>query len=302
MAASAGDERLHSLQQLLTEAASAEVARGQDVYFKGVIKHRGITTPAVDSLVKAFLAGTEAEPAELRALGLALLQEPLQEDKLCGIAIWQHCLLRRGLAAQWRGELAALEEIYAGGHVFAWSTCDWICGRLLVPLVKQLLAQERSAGEACSRTMMAWCRRDNLWLRRSSVVAFVTLARLPDEQVFPGFRTSLLDTLAVTVQGQERFAQTGTGWVLREVGKGDADQLVQFVEDHMQHFSREGLRYALEKQPAAVRARLLARHKELVAGAVTRTSAASSDHGAVAAAEPTQQQHAPEAKKRRQRR
>lgn len=44
----------------------------------------------------------------------------LQEDKLCGINIWQHCLLRRGMAAQWQQEVAALEEVYASGHVFAW--------------------------------------------------------------------------------------------------------------------------------------------------------------------------------------
>lgn len=120
MSASVRDLQLQSLQQQLDQAASAEVARGQDSYSKGVIRHRGISTPSVDAVLKAFLAGTDMEPAELRALGLALLREPLQEDKLCGIGIWQHCLLRRGMAAEWRRELAALEEVYSGGHVFAW--------------------------------------------------------------------------------------------------------------------------------------------------------------------------------------
>lgn len=61
-----------------TLLTSQQVARGQDAYFKGVIKHRGISTPGVDAVVKAFLAGTDMEPAELRALGLELLREPLQ--------------------------------------------------------------------------------------------------------------------------------------------------------------------------------------------------------------------------------
>lgn len=137
------------------------------------------------------------------------------------------------------------------------------------------------------------------------MVAFVTLARKPDEQVFPGFRDALLDTLAVTVQGQERFAQTGTGWVLREVGKGDADRLTQFVEAHLQHFSREGLRYALEKQPAAVRGRLLAQHKRVVdAKPAAEDGIPCSDRGEGGApSEAAQQrQQAPAPKRQRKRR
>ena len=73
------------------------------------------------------------------------------------------------------------------GHVFAWSICDSICGRLLGPLIKQLLKGPAPAeGQACARAVMGWCREEALWLRRSSVVAFVTLARLPDEQARRG--------------------------------------------------------------------------------------------------------------------
>ncbi|PSC71345.1 DNA alkylation repair enzyme [Micractinium conductrix] len=178
----------------------------------------------------------------------------------------------------WREELAELRGLYTAGHVFAWSICDSICGRLLGPLIKQLLKGPAPAeGQACARAVMGWCREEALWLRRSSVVAFVTLARLPDEQVFPGFRAALLDTLAVTVKGQERFAQTGTGWVLREVGKGDAGQLLQFVEANLPYFNAEGLRYALEKQPTAVRRRLYAAHKAAAARAGSSGGGADDD-------------------------
>lgn len=63
---------------------------------------------------------------------------------------------------------------------------DGICGRLLAPMVMRLLKDEPSEGEACSRAIMGWRARDSLWLRRSSVVAFVTLARRPDEQARGG--------------------------------------------------------------------------------------------------------------------
>lgn len=267
-AASAGSAaavaHLEALQHRLQAEADAEVKVGQDGYFKGVIFHRGVKTPAVEAVCKAFLKEVAAEPAGLRQLGLALLRQPLQEDKLAGMLCWRQCLLEAGLAEQWREELRALQQIYTDGHVFAWSTCDWICGRLLAPMIKLLLKSEPAQGEACASHVLAWCRHDNLWLRRSSVVAFVTMAKLPDDKVFPGFRASLLDALAATVRGEERFAQTGTGWVLRELGKGDSPCMLQFVGANLEHFSREGLRYALEHQPAAVRQPLMDRHKELV--------------------------------------
>ena len=240
------------------------------------------------------------------------LPDPIQEDKLAGICLWQHHLLRGGGAAAWPRELAALRAVHEQGHVFAWcawpagaphaetpdtgpatgcgdssqapslsrslpassppvtsrSTSDWVSGRLLGPLIKQLLQRgEAGQGEACARATMAWSAAPDVWLRRASAVAFVTLARLPDSQVFPGFRAALVDTLAVTVQGQERWAQvgrrdhvwagrrgrlapdaacgvhtghphagasplpcppqTGTGWVLRDLGKADTAQLLK---------------------------------------------------------------------------
>jgi hypothetical protein len=49
-------------------------------------------------------------------------------------------------------------------------------------MLKSLLRVDGGEGEAASRALLGWCREENLWLRRSSVVAFVSLAKLPDEQ------------------------------------------------------------------------------------------------------------------------
>ena len=77
---SAGNPQLvEAVQQRLAALGVAEVAVGQDAYFKGVIRHRGIKMPALDATCKEFLAGQqEAAPAELRQLGLELLRQPLQ--------------------------------------------------------------------------------------------------------------------------------------------------------------------------------------------------------------------------------
>ena len=71
----------------------------------------------------------------------------------------------------------------------------------------------------------------------------------------------VLEICAATVQSQERFAQTGTGWVLRELSRAEPERVVAFLEVNARLFSAEGLRYAIEKLPAEAKARLIARRR-----------------------------------------
>jgi 3-methyladenine DNA glycosylase AlkD len=95
----------------------------------------------------------------------------------------------------------------------------------------------------------------NLWQRRAAGVAFVNLAKDGDDN-FPGFSDMLLEVCESTVRHPERFAQTGTGWVLRELGRAEPARVLAFIEANLAHFSSEGLRYATEKMPAETKARL----------------------------------------------
>ena len=72
----------------------------------------------------------------------------------------------------------------------------------------------------------------------------------------------LLETCARTVECPERFAQTGTGWVLRELSVAEPERVIGFVETRIASFSREGLRYALEKSLSAEKKRLLNLRKD----------------------------------------
>lgn len=71
-----------------------------------------------------------------------------------------------------------------------------------------------------------------------------------------------MKTCAATVQHEERFAQTGTGWVLRELSHAEAERVIKFVEKHARYFSTEGLSYAIAKLPAKTKVRLKRLHKE----------------------------------------
>lgn len=78
-AASSASASVAALAAALQAAADESVRAGQDAYFKGAIKHRGIKTPAVEAISKSFLAQCpQLDQQQLRALSVAMMREPLQ--------------------------------------------------------------------------------------------------------------------------------------------------------------------------------------------------------------------------------
>lgn len=63
------------------------------------------------------------------------------------------------------------EKWFIDGHIKEWATADTYCGRVL----KNFLKDKNNA-----TLMMDWAKHENLWMRRSSCVGFVTLARKKD--------------------------------------------------------------------------------------------------------------------------
>ena len=90
------------------------------------------------------------------------------------------------------------------GYIQDWSICDWLCVKVLGPLVEQ------QQSEACARAISGWREANSVWQRRASVVSFANLAREGDQN-FSGFTEMVLDNCSYLLGSQERFAQTGVG-------------------------------------------------------------------------------------------
>jgi 3-methyladenine DNA glycosylase AlkD len=236
------------------EAAASPVTRAfWEAYMKGALPFRGVPMAGVRRAVQAWWrvdGPSELPEAAQKALALHLFEGAHGEDKLAGILALQGPLLDRlGLA-----DLGPLAGLFDRGLVADWSTCDWLCLKVLHPMIARHLP-DRGLADAVA----AWRDAPNLWRRRAANVAFVTLAKRGDTH-FPGFTRLMFDTCAVTVRWDARFAQTGVGWLLRELATSDQAGVLSFVNAHLPLMSREGLRYTLERMPKPLRADVLARH------------------------------------------
>lgn len=238
------------LQEQLTQASDRKTKDWWEAYMKHVLPFRGLKLPQVRAVLHGWIKTEnflhQPLPQQF-STALALIQEPWGEDKLAGILILQEVLIKRKLI-QWETDLPKFAEFFDAGYIQEWNTCDWFCVKVLNPLIKQ-------QGKPCAMAIMDWCHAENFWRRRASVVSFVNLAKQGDRN-FPEFTELLLKTCEVVICSPERFAQTGTGWALRELGLADQTAVVHLIETHSTQFSSEGLRYAIEKMPPDLQTQL----------------------------------------------
>ena len=251
-ALAAAIDRLRSRLDTYATAASRE---WWAKYVKGAASFRGVKMGDLRIAVHAWFEeerlGEQLSIEQQKDLALLLLEADYAEDQLAGVLYLQEILMPAG-ALDWRSDLPRFACLFSEGHIRDWNVCDWFCVKVLGPLVHQ-------QGEPCARAISAWRVADNLWQRRASVVAFANLARSGNGN-FPGFTMMVLESCAHLLASQERFAQTGVGWILRELSRCEASRVVEFIELNLDRFSREGLKNATKYLPPEVATRLRQAH------------------------------------------
>ncbi len=249
------DRLIERLQLRLKAHATVATCEWWTKYLRGAASFRGVKMVDVRKAVHAWFReerlGEHLSVGQQKNLALMLLKEDYTEDKLAGVLYLQEILLQAG-ALNWHSDLPRFARLFEEGYIRDWSICDWFCVKVLGPLVEQ-------QGEACARAISEWREANSVWQRRASVVAFANLASKGDRN-FPGFTEMVLDTCSQLLGSQERFAQTGVGWILRELSRSDEGRVIRFVEANLERFSREGLKNATKYLPPEVAERLLQEH------------------------------------------
>ena len=227
---------LDELQADLAAHADEQKRAWWDRYLKGEAEFRGVPTPDIRRLSRAWWERHDGDalPAEQQLQTcLALLRCPLTEDKLAGMLLLGERLIPRG-QVDCAAATPRFAELYPAGHLADWNAVDWFCVRVLGPLIDD-------GGEPCALSVAGWVEAEVLWQRRSALVGFVNLA--PSG----AYAELIIETAEQLVLDQERFAQTGVAWVLRELSRARPDLTEPFLERHQDVMSPEARKQARGK-------------------------------------------------------
>lgn len=246
----------------LVDDLDARIARAGDPakrdwwqrYLKHALPFHGVGIPTLRGIVAVWRSGHDLEDVGVEAtmaLATAAMARPVAEDKLAAIVLLQEHALDLLRPAE---DLATVASWFDDGHVADWNTCDWLCVRVLGPTL-------RRHGHDAAGGIASWVDAPGLWRRRAAGVAFVDLAPHGDEEL-PGLTDLVLGVCRSNVRDPARFAQTGVGWVLRELSVAEPALVASFVAEHVGALSREAIRSATAVLDDEVRARLLDEHAD----------------------------------------
>jgi 3-methyladenine DNA glycosylase AlkD len=217
-------------------AGNDDRARNEKRYLKSDLVFYGVPVPVIRRTAKAFYrdhTDLTREPLvalarelwnddhhELRMLGIALLE--LYEDRLLG------------------SDLALVEELLRRSNT--WAQADWLATKVARSIVARF--------PATKRTVRRWGGDENLWVRRSALLALDPRARRSDFELFEELASGMLGE-------REFFLRKAIGWVLRETSKSHPDLAYGFLLGHIDRVAGLTLREGSRLLPSDQRATLL---------------------------------------------
>ncbi len=222
------------------DPAVAEHARG---YFKTAPGEYG----EGDEFVGVRVPATRRICRDYRDLSRAeltpVLASPVHEHRLAALVI----ISEQAARARRRGDVAARRSIFEfymrhREHVNNWDLVDLSCREVVGEYLRDTDGARQLRRLADSRS---------LWNRRIAVIATHAWIRNGELDLTFELAAGLLDD-------REDLMHKAVGWMLRECGKRDERALETFLARHARKMPRTALRYAIERLPAASRARWLA--------------------------------------------
>lgn len=199
-------------------------------YVKHDIKSRGVGIPQIRSIVQNVYKQNKLNElllSNLKKFLDELIKQDYTEDKLAAIIYVQLYLKDADVKFQ----LSMISNWFDKRWIYDWNVCDWLCVRLLSPLVdkypKQTIAE-----------LKKWNKDKYLWKARASLVPFAQCKTLKEH-------TELVDRFSIVlIKREERFCKTAVGWVLREISKLDKNYVEKFLEVHRQFVTLEVIKNA----------------------------------------------------------
>jgi 3-methyladenine DNA glycosylase AlkD len=217
------------LRSRLRKLASPVRARNSSRFFKTAPgeygagdRFIGIRVPVLRRLAREFQSLPLSATVEL-------LQSPIHEERLLALLILTDAYERADESGR-----AAIYRLYLKNlaRVNNWDLVDSSAPRIVGPHL-----EKRSW-----KILFRMARSKNLWRRRVAVLATFHFIRLGDFGDSLRLGEFLLDD-------EHDLMHKAVGWMLREIGKRDLEELNKFLLKHAARMPRTMLRYAIEKLP-----------------------------------------------------
>jgi 3-methyladenine DNA glycosylase AlkD len=235
------------LADLLTDelraVARPERAEQEKAYLKSDLEFLGVSVWEIRRVVRSFVRG--APPMshdELLGLVEALWEQPVHERRMAAVVLLE---LHPKLLSP--ADLPFIERLLRESRT--WALVDGLAGDVVGGILAVSPAE-------VTPVMDRWSTDPDLWIRRSSLLAeLAPLKAGADLAPFLRRADAMLDE-------KEFFIRKAIGWVLRDVSKRRAVEVVAWIAPRTHRASGVTMREVVRHLPAADADRLMTAYRE----------------------------------------
>ena len=197
-------------------------------------KFIGVSVPNLRKIAKQF--------ASMPLLQInTLLNSPINEERLLALIL---------LVNQYKSaDLIAKQQIYDFYLQNMHQVNNWNLVDASAHLIVGMHLYKRD-----KKLLLNLAKSTSLWERRIAIVA--TWYFIKQDELSPTFKIAKL-----LIHDKHDLIHKAVGWMLREAGKRDVQQLMIFLEKYANQMPRTMLRYAIEKFPEPARRAYLEKSK-----------------------------------------
>ena len=170
-----------------------------------------------------------------------IIKSIIHEDRLCALII----LVYKFEKAKTEKEKKRVVDFYLKYHLYGnnWDMVDVVSPKILGPW---LINREKSL-------LYEYAHSSNLWERRIAVLTTFHFIR-------QGKFENTIKISEMLLNDKHDLIHKAVGWMLREMGKQDQKELVDFLNKHYSNMPRTMLRYSIERLPDQLRKNYLVKY------------------------------------------
>jgi 3-methyladenine DNA glycosylase AlkD len=134
---------------------------------------------------------------------------------------------------------------WVNNYVGNWASCDTLCNHsvgTLVEMYPSLLSD-----------LKKWALSGNRWVKRASSVSLIVPARRGL------FLDDIFEIADILHSDPDDMVQKGYGWMLKAASQAHQEEVFRYVMNKKATMPRTSLRYAIEKMPAELKTRAMAK-------------------------------------------
>jgi 3-methyladenine DNA glycosylase AlkD len=231
---------IETLRKELILNADEKVKKSGERFFKEEVRLYGIKSATVVSIGKAHYKHVkDKSKADIFNLCEELWKSGIMEESFIACN-WSYYVNK-----QYEQSDIRIFSEWVNNYVGNWASCDTLCNHsvgTLVEMYPTLLSE-----------LKTWAKSENRWVKRASSVSLIVPAR---RGLFLGDIFEIADILH---SDQDDMVQKGYGWMLKAASQAYQDEVFGYVMKKKTTMPRTSLRYAIEKMPAELKARAMAK-------------------------------------------